>query len=267
MNILLAFNARRMHGVKPNSSQEQFDRQSKLYAESQIHLKGPSLPVLVEYAMPQHTDLVLDIATGTGSTALVVAPHVDRVVGIDIAEQMLAQARTLAADANLSNIEFQTGSAEQIPFSDHRFDLVTSRHAPHHFLNVAAFLAEVRRVLKPGGRFVMVDQISPNPEVQRWTNTWERTRDPSHFYQRTVEEWMDLAENAGLSWVRHTQVPYRMEFAWWVRQAGVSAEGIEALKAHARNASQEEKNAALLEFEDGEVTAFTDQMLVVRMEP
>ena len=78
---------------------------------------------------------------------------------------------------------------------------------------------------------------------------------------------MDLAENAGLSWVRHTQVPYRMEFAWWVRQAGVSAEGIEALKAHARNASQEEKNAALLEFEDGEVTAFTDQMLVVRMEP
>jgi hypothetical protein len=113
----------------------------------------------------------------------------------------------------------------------------------------------------------MVDQISPSAEVQGWTNTWERTRDPSHFYQRTVEEWMELASQASLRWVNHTFVPYRMEFPWWVRQAGVSAEGIEALKALAAGATESERAAAHLEFKDGEVAAFTDQMLVVRLEP
>jgi SAM-dependent methyltransferase len=253
--------------VKAISSKEQFDRQSKLYAESPIHLQGPSLPYLVEYAQPIGSEFVLDIATGTGSTAFAIAPHVSNVVGIDLAEKMLSQARRLAAERGITNIDFQVGNAEGLPFPDQTFDLVTARHAPHHFLDADAFVRETRRVLKPSGRFVLVDQISLNSEVQEWTNNWEKTRDPSHFYQRTVEEWKDLADRAGLSWIRHTFVPYRMEFNWWVRQAGVTAEGTENLKRLARNASQAESDAVNLEFVDGEVTAFTSQMMVVRMEP
>ena len=249
------------------TSQEQFDKQSQHYADSPLHREGPSLPVMLEYAAPQAPDIVLDIATGTGNAAMTMAPHAAKVVGIDLSEQMLKEARRLASEAGLTTVEFQMGDAENIPFADFTFDLVTARHAPHHFLNVAAFLQEVRRVLKPGGRFVMVDQISPSAVVKGWCNSWEQTRDPSHFLQRTVEEWMELAHQTGLQWSRHTLVPYRMEFDEWVHRAGTSEKSIETLRALARSASQAEREAVLLEFEGDQVTAFTDQMLVVRMEP
>ena len=61
----------------------------------------------------------------------------------------------------LSNITFAEMPAEKLPFPDASFDLVTCRTAPHHFADVPAFVAEVARVLRPGGVFGLVDNISP----------------------------------------------------------------------------------------------------------
>jgi len=271
MNILLAEDLLKMISMEPNfvvtESRDQFDKQASLYAVSSIHRNGPSLPVLVEYSEGQPTDRVLDVATGTGNAAFALAPLVAEVIGLDVAEQMLGQARNRATKEQVKNVRFQVGDAENIPFKDGSFSLVIARHAPHHFRDADRFLHEVRRVLTPGGRFVMVDQISTSAEVQAWNDAFQRTRDNSHFRQRTVEEWQAMAGTAGLSWVRHTDVEYRMDFAWWVRQAGASEEAINWLKEHARTAPNAARESAHLEFEGEEVTTFTDHMMVVRMEP
>jgi len=144
---------------------------------------------------------------------------------------------------------------------------VVARHAPHHFHHVDRFLSEVRRVLKPGGRFVIVDQVSPFPDAAEWIHTWQQTRDTSHFLQRTMDQWKSLAQAAGLRWMKDTLVPYRMETDWWFRQSGCSDDTIAVLKAHAKAADDSVRKAVGLEFgEDGEVIAFTDQMMVATMD-
>jgi ubiquinone/menaquinone biosynthesis C-methylase UbiE len=250
------------------SSKEQFDRNAEKYATSQVHRSGPSLPVLLELARPEETDQALDVATGTGHTAIAVAQHVRKAIGIDIAPRMLEQARRLAADQRRTNCEFTEGSAEKLPLADGIFTLVTSRHAPHHFRNVELFLQEVRRVLAPGGRFVMSDQVTPSRDLCDWVDHWERTRDVSHFRQRTVDQWREEIAKAGMQWVEHRIVPYRLEFDWWVRTAGCAESAIAELVEQASNAPARVREAMGLEFDSTDrVSAFQEPMLVVRAEP
>lgn len=251
--------------LKP--SREQFDAHAEKYAASAVHSNGPSLPVLLAVAAPTAADRALDVAAGTGHTALALAPFVDQVTGLDIASKMLEQARRLASERGIDNAEFIEGSAEQLPFEDASFTLVTSRHAPHHFRDVGAFLREVRRVLAPGGRFVLADQITPQPGMIGWVDTWQRTRDPSHFTQRPLADWQALAREAGLRWTHDQIVPYRLEFDWWTKMAGCTPETVSALEQHARAASPKVRAAMGLEFDDaGRVIAHHDPMLVARME-
>ncbi|MBV8376731.1 MAG: methyltransferase domain-containing protein [Verrucomicrobia bacterium] len=253
--------------MTPRSSKDQFNANADKYAISDVHRAGPSLPVLLQLAQPVQSDVCLDVATGTGHTALAVARFVSKTIGIDIAPKMLEQARRLVAEQAVSNCVFMEGSAEEIPLAGAQFTLVTARHAPHHFHHVGRFLSEVRRVLAPQGRFLMADQISASAEVFDWVNYWERTRDPSHFMQRTVEQWREEATKAGFSWVEHSFVPYRLEFDWWVEQAGCTEPVVSSLVEHAAQAPQPVRDLLNLEFDStGRVLAFQEPMLVVRLE-
>ncbi len=249
------------------NSAEQFNPIAANYAASPVHREGPSLDALVGLTKPMTNDIVLDIATGTGHTALALAPLVQSVVGIDIADGMLAEARKLSAERAVQNVMFHRAAADALPFSDQSFTLVTSRHAPHHFHRLERFLEESRRVLKAGGRMVVADQISPTAESKDWINRWEQIRDPSHYDQRTPEEWQRLAESAGFRWSSAEIVHYRLEFDWWTRQANCSPERKAELRAHAGDASLETRAALAIEYStDGEVLATRLPVLVVRLD-
>jgi SAM-dependent methyltransferase len=253
--------------METTSSQDQFNKQAALYATSPVHRFGPSLPVLVEMAAPEPSDVVLDVATGTGNTALTLAPQVQKVIGLDLASAMLEQARARAHAESIRNIEFLSGSAEELPFPDNEFSLVVSRHAPHHFHRLDKFLGEVRRVLKPGGRLVLADQISPSTQITDWVDRWERTRDPSHFRQRTVSEWRELTVAIGFSWVRHQLVPYELPFDWWVKQAGCEEETVQKLQHQAESADEVVRHEMGIKFDSsGRVQLFVEPMLVARLE-
>jgi ubiquinone/menaquinone biosynthesis C-methylase UbiE len=249
-----------------SSSSEQFNKQAALYATSPVHRLGPSLAVLVEMAAPEPADVVLDVATGTGNTALTLAPQVSKVVGLDVASAMLDQARTRAEAENVRNVEFVSGSAEELPFPEEQFSLVVSRHAPHHFHHLDKFLREVRRVLKPGGRLAVADQISPSAQVVEWVDRWEQTRDPSHFRQRTKTEWRELTAAAGLSWIQDQLVVYELPFDWWVKQAGCEEKTVQQLQQLAEKTDELVRHEMGIKFgPSGEVISFGEPMLVVRL--
>ncbi|HMA74749.1 MAG TPA: methyltransferase domain-containing protein [Xanthobacteraceae bacterium] len=220
--------------VKSKSlAQERFGAFAATYATSRPHAKGGSLARLVELVGPQPTWTALDIATGAGHMALAFAPGLAHVVASDLTPQMLDVARRLAHERNISNMSFVDLRAEALPFANTTFDLVTCRIAPHHFDDVRQFVAESARVLRPGGVFGLVENISPDASMMEGDvgafaaaadeyNAFERLRDPSHVRCLTLSEWRDLVAGAGLK-ERHLELLDKpMVFGPWADQQNVA---------------------------------------------
>ncbi|MBV8081546.1 MAG: methyltransferase domain-containing protein [Candidatus Eremiobacteraeota bacterium] len=180
--------------------QSQFSATAQRYVDSPRHATGDDLERLVELAQLRGTERVLDVATGGGHTALAFAPHAADVVASDLTPRMLEVAAELAASRGVDNVRFVRAQAESLPFDDASFDVVTCRVAPHHFADPAAFVREVARVLRPGGRFLLDDQMAPEDrELDQFVNTFERWRDPSHVRAYTPSEWRAWIAEAGLT--------------------------------------------------------------------
>jgi len=195
--------------------QEQFGKTAASYLTSAPHAKGASLERLVTLTAPQKTWRALDVATGGGHVAYTFAPHVERMWATDITQEMLDLVRAESQKRGLSNVRTAYAKAEALPFEDASFDLVTCRIAPHHFDSIPDFLAEVRRVLKPGGIFALVDNVVPEGSVGDYVNAFERFRDPSHLRAWTMEEWRAALAQAGLKPAHEEQIYKKMEFKTW----------------------------------------------------
>ena len=111
---------------------------------------------------------ILDVATGTGDFALISNKilHPERITGIDISEGMLEFGRKKIIKAGLENkIELLQGDSEAILFPDNSFDAVTVAFGVRNFENLEKGLSEIRRVLKPGGKLVVLEFTRPHMPV------------------------------------------------------------------------------------------------------
>jgi ubiquinone/menaquinone biosynthesis C-methylase UbiE len=175
---------------------ESFSRVAANYTRSTFHASSERLQEVLDLARPAPGNVALDVATGTGNTALALAPYVQSVVGLDLTREMLDQARRVAAERGIDNADWVIGDAERLPFDDDAFDVYVVRAAPHHFPDVDAFLAEALRVLKPGSAAAFIDCAPPLP-ARDVLHEVEMRRDPSHVRSLTVEEWVGRLERAG----------------------------------------------------------------------
>ena len=97
---------------------------------------------------------VLEFGCGTGSTAIVHAPHVNQILAIDISPKMIEICRRKAAQTGVDNITFDVGTIEDLDVSDGSFDVVLGLSILHLLEDKEAAIAKVHRLLKPGGVFV-----------------------------------------------------------------------------------------------------------------
>ena len=106
---------------------------------------------------------LLDIATGTGDLAIMMAGlNPDRVVGLDISSGMLEVGKQKIRKANLSDtIEMIVGDSENMPFENNTFDAITVSFGVRNFANLDKGLTEIKRVLKPGGKLVILETSVP----------------------------------------------------------------------------------------------------------
>jgi len=105
---------------------------------------------------------VLDVATGTGDIALELARHNDSVVGLDLCPEMLSRGRIKTEKKGLrGSVDFIVGDALALPFTDNSFDCALNGFALRNVADIGLFLAEQRRVVKPGGRVVCLELVKP----------------------------------------------------------------------------------------------------------
>jgi ubiquinone/menaquinone biosynthesis C-methylase UbiE len=255
--------------------QQQFGAHAAAYATSPVHAKGASLGRLVELVQPQPHWRALDIATGAGHTAAAFAPHVAHVIASDITDEMLEEARKLAAAKGLANIETAVADAEALPFADARFQLVTCRIAAHHFPDVGRFVAEVRRVLEPGATFALVDNISPDSastpgfsaaeltDAAIAYNAFEKLRDKSHGRCLGLAEWRDVITAAGLDVLHHEILPKAMEFAPWAARMEADAATTARLRAMLEEGTPALKAFLKLRLDAGALWFNLDEAVVI----
>lgn len=219
-------------------SQQRFGRFSDRYVTSRGHAQGADLDRLLDIARPQPDWIVLDVATGGGHTALKFAPQVAHVVATDLTPEMLCAAREHIGQRGADNVSFKRADAENLPFEDRRFDLVTCRIAPHHFAHPARFVSEASRVLKLEGILLVQDHVLPDdPQAAATVDAFERLRDPSHSRAYTEGEWGAMFALAGLHVNHVEQLVKQHQFVAWCARQDCTPETVARLVAMLKGAS------------------------------
>ena len=165
------------------------DRKSSDYYErfDQYMLdRRPLVRQLMEKAFarlfPDRIGRLLDVGCGTCFYFPLLAQHADQLVGVDVCIPMLDQARELIEVKKLGNCEVHESSALELPFEDGSMDVVHSWDFLHHVPDVSKAVAEISRVLKPGGRYVALEPNIMNPSI-----LW--------YHLRRRVEWRIFSQN------------------------------------------------------------------------
>jgi ubiquinone/menaquinone biosynthesis C-methylase UbiE len=220
-------------------SQQRFGQYAQSYVTSSTHASGDDLTLLLEMAAPQAHWTVLDIATGGGHTALLIAPYVRRMVAGDLTLPMLNAARDFITP-RATNVVYTATDAENMAFAESSFDLVTCRIAPHHFPDCFRFVQECARILKPGGVLLIEDHVQPeDDQAARYIDAFEKLRDPSHHRAFAEYEWRGMYLDAGLRVERVELIskPGTKLMPWAERQ-GCTPDVIERLQVMLAQAPQ-----------------------------
>ncbi|MDR4984318.1 SAM-dependent methyltransferase [Bacillus cereus] len=240
---------------------KQFGSNAEKYVKSKIHAQGPDLQHVVQQVETRHNTRLLDIATGGGHVANILAPMFEEVVALDLTEKMLEKAKGFIKQNGHENVSFVAGNAENLPFADHSFDTITCRIAAHHFTNPVQFIFEVNRTLQDKGLFILIDNVSPeNNEFDTFYNFIEKKRDPSHERALKKTEWITLLEKNSLQMQSCFTFDKKFDFDWWCDMMDVPMQKREKLTECMMKTPNEMKEYFHIQFENHKVESFYTEM-------
>ncbi len=202
---------------------EFFFDNAEWYSKSDSHRSGEDLGILVSNLDISPKSRVLDVATGTGFTAIAIARVAGSVFALDGTKNMLDKAKVLATGEGIRNIEFVLGDAEKIPFNEKEFDIVTCRRAAHHFKDKGLFLSEAGRVLKADGKFGLVDFVRPEGDSDDILNRIEILRDTSHVAALKASVWQKMVVERGFTISSTTILQRTILFEQWLKPIALTS--------------------------------------------
>lgn len=151
-----------------------FDRLGKRWDDLRTEAFGDGFAFEAMLSLLPHEWTVADIGTGTGYLLPILAAHFERVIAVDPAQAMLDCARRRVVAAGAPNVSFHLGDLGRVPMADGSCDLAIACLVLHHVPEPPAALAEIRRVLRPNGRVMIVEQ---------------RSHENQAFYETMQDHW------------------------------------------------------------------------------
>ncbi|MBX3015471.1 MAG: methyltransferase domain-containing protein, partial [Caldilineaceae bacterium] len=164
---------------------------------------------------------IMDLGTGTGSLALILAEDgATEVVGVDISPAMLEVAEYLrlsSASAAASRVSFRLAAAQRMPFRSDSFDAIVCRLVLNHTHKPEHIVQELVRLLKPGGILILAELLGADDSVKRATqNAIEARRNPSHVAALSAEQYRKLLTNQRLTVEAETVAVFEQDLEEWL---------------------------------------------------
>ncbi len=248
--------------------EEEFTRQADTFDAYAAIAGGSVTEKFQEELAEVATGNILDVACGPGAVTAALAGKASSITAFDATPAMLEKARARCEAAGHNNVVYQQGAAETMPFEDETFDGVVTRLALHHFVDPKIVLAEIRRVLRPGGLLVIADVVVSEDEREAaLQNAIEIIRDPSHIrmlplteLNASVEE-TDFKIEAGSTWDKDR------EFEEWMGIVN-DPQRLIPLRTIARALAEEGRHAGMgLAIKDDEIVFFHRWVTITARKP
>jgi SAM-dependent methyltransferase len=218
----------------------QFGPRAKAYVESAVHARGPDLEALEVVVSGVRPARALDLGTGGGHVAYLMARHAGSVTASDLSREMLAAVAAAAKDRGLTNVEVAEASAERLTFDDVWFDFLGCRYSAHHWRNLEAGLREARRVLKHGSKAVFIDAFAPEAAaLDTHLQAVELLRDTSHVRDYASSEWVAALNRSGFALQAFRSWRIRLDFPTWIARMQTPPDNVRAIRALQMAASRE----------------------------
>ncbi len=197
----------------------EFTHQAQSFGRSEAMTSAQTLDALIELVPEDAGAAWIDVACGPGVISRAIAPRVGSVSGVDLTPAMIEEAERRAREEGVDNVGFALGDATALDFADGFFDGSITRLSPHHIPAPARVVAEMARVVRPGGWVAVSDLAADRDgEAAAWREEIERLRDPSHWACRTPESLRGMGAAAGLVLEHEELVQVEIDFDDWLER-------------------------------------------------
>jgi SAM-dependent methyltransferase len=213
-----------MTAMYEDSIREEFTRQTDSFAGSAAMSAAAVLGTLVEMVPADPVARWLDLACGPGLVSLALAPRVGSVQGVDLTPAMVERAGAEARARGLENVGFGLGDATALEEADGSFDGAITRFSLHHIPVPSRVLAEMARVVRPGGLVVIGDHLTDEiADAAAWHQEIERLRDPTHWASQTPARLRAMGEETGLALEEERVAGIELDFEEWLSRGSGGA--------------------------------------------
>ncbi|HEX5526345.1 MAG TPA: methyltransferase domain-containing protein [Solirubrobacterales bacterium] len=201
------------------SIRAEFTHQTESFARNRVATAAETLGTVVDLVPEDRESSWLEVACGPAAISRALAPKVGRVLGVDLTPAMVEKAREEAAAEGIANAEFAVGDATALELGDASFDGAVTRFSFHHIPAPQRVLAEMARVVRPGGWVIVSDLLTDeDADAQAWHQEIERLRDPSHWATMTPVRLWAMGEAAGLEPESEQTIPVELDYEDWLRR-------------------------------------------------
>ena len=204
---------------------EEFGKQAPTFAPAETFFGARSISDWIGSILPFSGDeTVVDVAGGAGHLSRAFADRARQFVVADATRAMLDVGAAAVAEQGIANVLYVEADAYALPFTGGAFDVAMCRFALHHMTEPAKVVAEMARVVRPGGRVALIDMVAIDPALAAEHDRLEILRDPSHTSALSADAVIAALEAAGTTPGEPIFRDQAMEYGRWIGQSKPSAE-------------------------------------------
>lgn len=247
-----------------NAERETWQRMATRYVDSTAKCTAHVVDVLIERANLGPKSVALEVGCGPGHITQGMANSGAKVIGVDLVPEMIEEATKRYPD-----IEFHQANVEQLPFEDEIFDVVLVNFSIHHFARPEVGCAEIRRVLKPGGRFLFAGPLGQCGfgafiDALNKHHTLEVLAHGPIYLDASVQDYENLLRTAGFSdvHVEEKQQTLRLASLDPLIETGWGMCELDKLPESTQQAIRDDVQIAVAPYLSGQEYAFPDVIVM-----